>query len=54
MEKRRGHDSKHISLSTAEIIISGNVHCPPLYDFVLFPRTPLPLPYCLSLKLNLK
>lgn len=53
MEKRRGHDFKHISLSTAEIRISGNVHCVPVCDFMLFPRTLLPFPYCLSLKLNI-
>jgi hypothetical protein len=54
MGKRRGHDSKHISLSTPGIRTSGNVHCVSLYDFVVFPRTPLPFPYCLSLKMNLK
>ena len=53
MEKRREHESKHISLSTADNRMNGNVHCVPVCDFMLFPRTPLPFPYCLSLKLNL-
>jgi hypothetical protein len=54
MEKRRGHDSKHISLSTAEIRISGNVQCVPVCDFMVFPGTSLIFPYSLSLKMSLK